>query len=532
MDFDCCALTLNLRATNLTVIELDGISLWNFRSNSKSDQPTLDKRKAPISCHFQQKTMWDTNDTFQMRLSSAEFLAKELKPTFIYVFKVNDKLEFSDAFLIHIFGSPLEVILKRLRAEEAKGKRSRINTKKLSMSTATLGQRIEPTGDALRGALEKLCGDDPHRYVEAKEAQLKELDFKLRPYRTAMTLHVDDSNELVDVFLGLKKNIPVSGVRTLETRFGIDLPAGPNFDAGGTLTLNPDATDQCIVTYRRQRLTSPAVFDADVVFAPRIVTGPDQVEALIRSEFFNIRYSKSNSSLAVSSSIDESRRAPLRKWRNFFELSLELAKGEGELLITPKRLPATITIPIQNPTIEGFDLKLLTLLIEVCDSLARIFDAAGLNQDFHLTLKEIRRKATEIREVDAILNEPQRAGSIKFSTPAAKTAAENLKNLSAIRIAYVNFLTIAEATIGYAVKAEMTARPVDEVIEWASTSLAPFDVCLLDDSLERFQRYVEQMHTSTGADGVMSPESATGPGVVEHEGIAVEPAGDVSSGSS
>jgi len=99
---------------------------WDFIVEFPYDPPcpqsSLDKRHSPVSCHVQVKTMWDTSDEFRMRLSSAERLAKEPKPAFVYIFKVNRKQEFVQAHLIHMIDENLATILKRLRREQAKAR--------------------------------------------------------------------------------------------------------------------------------------------------------------------------------------------------------------------------------------------------------------------------------------------------------------------------------------------------------------------------------------------------------------------------
>ncbi len=94
-----------------------------------------------------------------MRLSSAEHLAKELKPTFVYVFKVRKDGQFVDAYLIHMLDEPLAKVLKRLRKEQAKGTGTAINQKSLTMREGQFGERLEPNGQALRSALEKNYAD-------------------------------------------------------------------------------------------------------------------------------------------------------------------------------------------------------------------------------------------------------------------------------------------------------------------------------------------------------------------------------------
>jgi hypothetical protein len=465
---------------------------------------TLDKRSAPISCHFQQKTMWDTSDAFQMRLSSAERIAKELKPSFIYVLKVNDQLEFVSAFLIHLLNDPLTVILKRLRAEEAKNTGAKINTKFISMRASKVGLPIEPTGEALRAALTKLCGPDLHRYTEHKESQLKGLGFGQSAYTTTMTFHLDNPGELVDAFLGLKTDIPISDVKTFETRFGIELPAGPNFAGKGRLTLDPKPVDHCVVTYRRQLLSRPAVFDGTVVLPPPFVTAPGKPAALIRTEFFNMRYADSAFAFKTHPEVFETLRCPLRHWRNFFEMSHGLAEGQGEFQIKIDSFKNVLTLPPVGRNFKGLDPNFYSFFVEVSKSLANILEAVGFNDELRLTFTDLRAEAGQIRGIDALLKgDVEKVDSITLSSPMP---AEPLQLPITIKMAYVNFLPIGTLTIGYATKANMSATQVGETIEWRSTSLNPFDIRLLDNSSDHFQRYAQEMQRAMGADGLMKPD--------------------------
>jgi hypothetical protein len=120
---------------------------------------SLDSRAVPLSCHVQAKTLLTRSDRFKARLSAAERLAKELKPAFIYVFKV-DGTQFTEAYLIHIMDRTLEKILRRLRELRAAGKSDKVNITYISFSSAREGKKIEPTGKALQAAIQATCGLD------------------------------------------------------------------------------------------------------------------------------------------------------------------------------------------------------------------------------------------------------------------------------------------------------------------------------------------------------------------------------------
>lgn len=155
----------------------------------------LESRKTPVSCHVQVKTLLDKNDKIKMRLSSAERLAKELKPSFVYIFKVNSALEFTEAYLIHVLDKPLGKILKRLRKEDAIGT-TKPNRKAIYMLASIDDIHIAPTGQGLRDALSSAVETELHLYAAKKAAQLEKLGFEERPYITKMTLHLDNRDDL------------------------------------------------------------------------------------------------------------------------------------------------------------------------------------------------------------------------------------------------------------------------------------------------------------------------------------------------
>src|SRR5580704_3796132 len=207
----------------------------------------IDSRPAPLSCHVQVKTILWKTDRITLRLSSAERLAKEIKPAFVYVLRVAEDLTFSDSVLIHLSGKSLEQILKRLRKEEAAGARSKINKKTISLSVEH-GAVLDPTGLALRQALEREIGPNLHDYTVRKKAELEQLGFVGLPYKGNFTFTgISGWDELADIALGLKAKVPVADFRVYEKRFGITLPVTGDESGEATITIKPNAADKCTV---------------------------------------------------------------------------------------------------------------------------------------------------------------------------------------------------------------------------------------------------------------------------------------------
>jgi hypothetical protein len=302
----------------------------------------LESRKVPLSCHVQVKTLLEKNDRLKMRLSSAERLAKELKPSFMYVFKVNSALEFTDAYLIHILHKPLGRILKRLRKEDAAGN-SAPNKQTISMAASTDGIRVAPTGYALRGALSSAGGTDLHAYAAEKAKQLAELGFEERPYTTQMTLHLGSHDDLVDVFLGLKKDVPASDLRAEHERFGIKLPLPELSGDKATITIQPSPADACTITVRSGPLSTPAVFKG-TVFVPAILSlPPERRKILIETDLFSMTLARTGCTITAKRNI--SAQTPTT-WASYWRLAFVMSTGIGTIQIASDTHPINETINV------------------------------------------------------------------------------------------------------------------------------------------------------------------------------------------
>lgn len=185
---------------------------------------TYDTRPAPLACYVQIKTLLRNNRRFGMRLSAAERLAHETKPAFVVVLRVDDRNKFVDMYLIHIDGSVLAAILKRLRMEQAKNSQH-LNRKTISFSISA-GQKVDVAPNALRDALITAIGPDMLAYTARKHRQTKELGFDPVRFNVKIGFAPLKIEHFVDGLLGLV-DLPVKKFEAFERRFGIALPASP-----------------------------------------------------------------------------------------------------------------------------------------------------------------------------------------------------------------------------------------------------------------------------------------------------------------
>ena len=210
-----------------------------------TDLVTIDKRPAPISCHVQIKTIGCGAKCCRLRLSSAERLAKDPKPAFIYV--IEDAAGKSPrATLIHLTGPPLERILKRLRNEHRDGgPDARVNKKFIDLPLS-LGTPLPVTGDELRAAIEQAVRgpNELQSYIARKTTELASLGYDDSSRIVSVTIQLATMEEFVDGFLGLRPLTSIS-FRTSERRFGIELPLVSYEGVWGELRITPTTPRAC-----------------------------------------------------------------------------------------------------------------------------------------------------------------------------------------------------------------------------------------------------------------------------------------------
>lgn len=410
-----------------------------FETDFRAIAP-LESRPVPLSCHIQVKTLQEKNDRFVMTLSSAERLAKELKPAFVYVFKVNTELQFTGAYLIHILDESLGTILKRLRKEDAEGNTAP-NKKTISMSAKRYGKAVAPTGRGLRDALILACGNDLHAYTKKKVGQQARLGFSERPHKLTMTLHPKNIKDLVDLFLG-KNKIKAEKISSVQERFGIKLPIPELSIENAIISLQPSPFDTCRIIVRDDQLGTPIVFKGNVFLPPGILKlSKEHFKVLIEADFFSLTLYQDRFDLFLDSCNSAQ---TLSAWASFWQLRLVMASGAGTIQITADTIliSNTLNVPRQIDTI---DKDQCAHWIHVCDQALALLRHVGVTAEPLLSMEAIADKADEIGSAHGLLH-PENGRSPFWFSPID---AEPLSKLSSIDMVYVNYLVLGDVTLGF-----------------------------------------------------------------------------------
>lgn len=385
---------------NKSHVDLAG---WDFIVNDDAPQKaelTSDRRQTPFSCYVQVKTIWETTKGVRLKLNMAERLGIEPLPAFIFVLKVDSALAFTSAYLIHIAAARLETILKRLR--KARLDKSTVEHNKIFISfTPNETERIELSGPSLRTALARHAGQDFDQYIENKRQQWEVLGFGTHPYEVSASFENIDADELLDVFLGIKTNVSVSNLEITKTRFGIRSFEEDSTQA--TVSLSPNPSDTCVMTFRSPALATPVIFSG-IVFTSPSVCG--QKRSLIKSELFSIVLSKSKSG-GISCDFNlsyEGKQLTAPLWRDFWRMLWSAYSGGGvlEIMATKLNAPFELTMHSTEQQDPG-EIKMYESWVSVLEYLADITRHAGAHPEPTFHMEEIGEQAQRIAALAALL---------------------------------------------------------------------------------------------------------------------------------
>ena len=433
-----------------------------FPFSDTEGQRSLDSRDAPPSSLVQVKTLLAHNNSFKMRLSAAERLAKEIKPAFIYVFKV-DGSEFIDAFLIHLIDEPLAKILMSLRKEYAAGNASVITKKSITFSVPRYGKRFEPTGDALRDAIADACGPNLHEYATRKKNQRESLGFEKFPFKGTIRIRPENLDDISDISLGLK-DASVVEFQSFQTRFGITLPLHSLSSNNLVFRISPSPVDHCTVTVRSDRSSEPYVFRGDL-FIPVIPVPEDKIKWLLKSQIFSLEISQESFSITPAEDIESQRQRP-SIWADYWKGLLVFTKNGVIIEVSSDTGRVYFSLNIGDQ-IFTFDHKICTFWIDLCEQVLFIFRMAGVAADAELSLREIGENSTEILRASCVL----RGEGAEISFTGRRT--NYVDDIVPLRALFVHYFSFGDIMLAYSAVIDLVPEILDDRILWKSIRIEP-----------------------------------------------------------
>ncbi|PXX39070.1 MULTISPECIES: hypothetical protein [Burkholderia] len=374
---------------------------WDFVVNfAAPGVGALDKREGALSCYIQVKTILDDTRAAKLKLNMAERLAKELKPAFIVIFKVNTRKLFTGAFLLHVADNRLGAILKRLREEQKNDPACQLNKKSISFAP-TESERIDLDGDSLKSALLRYIGGNLSGYIGRKQGSLTKLGFGEYPYLVTAKFQGVTESDVADVFLGLKDKIPNTILQVSETRFDITITEP---ESVGEISLVSGPHDYCKILYRASPGDIPITFRGDVIAAPPMV----RVQKIrIRCPLIDFVIDKTRHHTTINYTFEpNNKKCTALEWMKHWRLALGLLSGSGAIELQLDSSGQSINVKVAPLPIDNLKQLLASArkYLRVSEALLNLCRCAGVDDDLAFSCDEMTSNYHPIMVFDALVS--------------------------------------------------------------------------------------------------------------------------------
>lgn len=448
-----------------------------FEGADRDSNMSFDSRPAIISSHIQVKTVLERKSkAVKLTLSSAEFLAKEGKPSFIYVCVVKSDLTFASSYLIHVWGDVLSKILARLR--RATSDKAKLRGKTISFDAKKYGQELPCTGLAIKREIERIVDQGLQFYSTRKQALLASLGFEHNPISMNFSIEGASVDEIEEWLLG-SRSIKVSNFSVFETRFGIELP----LHGGGSSTLN--LTPSPIRSLLRARQGAEyALIEADILapFVRRLSEGGLMV---FRHELFEVRLRNNKLSFQTNPPSFQSRRETVKFWSDYYKFM--------NLLVRPN-CSLDLKIPGKNfeelgsgITADDETINYFSTLMRGVESYQNILDFCG-ECSIKLSPAEILETVAEAEGLDhALIRKVYR-----FTPSFAIYGSPPLRDQSNTKVLLISLFAVASMFVAYAYSSTMEGFREEEGMRFVGKEVNLERIAILEASEAAYREFVDR----------------------------------------
>ena len=431
---------------------------WDFLVEipmSAAEGSPADKWPPPRCAFVQVKSTERARRRTKMKVSNAVVLAKNPAPYFIVLFH---QLKEGQRIYARLFGEKdMRRALKRARQLCVEGKQ--VHRAEISFS---FSDEDEHTTDLLDWMADSVQGLAPD-HGETKSRLAERIGYGKRGYRANITLSGSRGlDDLVDLQLGLKDEVEVSGFTVFDLRFGIEAPA-PIMEGrdGGIFKIRPENEIECQVILETE--DDVMSFRSTARFSMLKETSSKDVKFSFLNELFVLLVSPEEISLSLRDVT--SAKIPLRQLENVARM---LAWRDQDVRIRITGDVPDIALKMHVP--EDVETRLDS---GVATAIATLRDLASKSPhpEMTLSLNDVLAKYRELRFYLDVLSDAQM--SMQCGPQGQGFDPAELKNFLGfvdVEVGEYTFLTLFDADIearldaSGGLKIELSARNARESI--------------------------------------------------------------------
>jgi hypothetical protein len=358
----------------------------------------------------------------------------------------------------------LEKILKKLREAEAKGQKP--NEVWIALRPSDFSEALEPTGSALRTALEDACGPSAPDYAAQKAIETNNLGRENGGIRLQVQVSGDEDT-IAEGFLGLRP-LSASNLNLTSTRFGVDLPIPDAPSGSGLIHFKPKG-ERCRLVFRTGKRIFK--FSARSYRVPTIVgSSARTTKSRITTDTFSLTVTitqgiDGEGQVKFNFTMDETNPLTLRKpseWDSLYGVFSALI-GDGAEMVIKTKDGRNIR---QFLKIENRDREKWQFISHLMEASAFVFDEANAPNS-KLTLDDIWNAKSDILTLSAMVREPETVTGVDFSTDASV----DLPKDSSFRMMLGNAFQAGSHILAYSAGLEVTGERNGDNWRWTSETV-------------------------------------------------------------
>ncbi|MBV1706715.1 MAG: hypothetical protein KGQ37_05860 [Hyphomicrobiales bacterium] len=438
---------------------------------------SYDTRPGSLSCHVQVKTVSAGTQRIKLKLSVAERLARETKPTFIYILRVDcGKSHYPnvDAHLIHLHGQVLARVLERLRQEYVKD--TKALNKLYIYFPIEMGTLLQIDASCLRHAFESAIQPDMYSYIEEKKRQLSELGYGSDRYELDVTFQPMTAETFAEVALGLKET-NVTNFAISERRFNIALPKTfEPFDESAIrkIRIQPGIVDRCSVCFTGKD-GKKAMLQGDIYLPLPGLKLPHRFARVATPLIDILLFADNRIRFIPNIGTENSQSFPINVWHEAFTFTQIMLNGGGQIMISPDRIRSIITTAIDTTTTiakdkNDDDVIIISAIINVTNA-AKYMQAKAYADDHNVSYRSLAFNIVKLDAISAIMRDEVPLGMIKFTIES-----DYVNKLDSLDFIYFDCVRFGEFFYAYAIKTTTTQVRDGNSTTWSSEKLNLLDV--------------------------------------------------------
>jgi hypothetical protein len=372
---------------------------WDFFVEFPWDSSVaqVDVHEPAFECRIQVKSTDKTERKLSVKMSNLRRLITTPMPAFFVFIEFNEESTAQNAFIVHINENLISSILKRLHEIEQSDGEDRLNRRKMTIHYDEIHSMDRLDGSCLKESLLSHMGDKMSTYVANKKRYLETSGFEDGSVLINFTTKGEDNiRKLIDVSIGLEKEVDISYFKATKTRFGI-VNKEPLIEENefGKIEM-PDVIHNAegVIKFREDKLSAGLSFPSKLYSSPfNLMVSKNFVKIRIGGDFFDLKFNPFLGTANYSFFFNESIRLDARKFRDAIKL-LSILNSPGKDIIAElifNELPK-LDFKVSRKD-NGFD---FSRELNALECAVKILDEFNIYNDIDMSFDELSKDGAEI----------------------------------------------------------------------------------------------------------------------------------------